>query len=144
MRAFVHFLYMQSAYGLTFLRLVTGGILFHAGYREVFLMGFAVRFFEQKGWAIPYVLGPVVSLLDLVGGGLLLLGLFTRYAAVVLTVEYALAALATIATLGLQYARFELTILTAVIVIATQGAGRFGIDRPGRPWEPITDRRRSP
>ena len=144
MRAFVHYLYMQSAYGLTFLRLVTGGILFHAGYREVFKMGFAVRFFEQKGMILPHVVGPIVSVLDLVGGALLLAGLFTRYVAVVITVEYLLAAMATVYTLSLQHARFELTIVTGAIVLAMQGAGRFAADHPGRPWEPATDRRRGP
>lgn len=142
MRPIFQWLFYHSAYGLTFLRIVLGAIFLYTGYFKFFHMGSAVYYFTSKGFPIPEIIGPLVSGVELIGGALLLAGAFTRYLGLIFAGEFLVATLFIAISKGLVLARFEFMVLTACIVLATQGAGRFAVDRPGRPWEPFSDRRR--
>ena len=141
MRQFVLYLYRHSGYGLALLRIILGALFLYLGYRKVFELGFAIEYFDTRGIPIPMVLGPVFSLLELVGGLFLVIGFLTRYIGVLFTLEYLFLTLFMLFSKGFVSARLEFMFLTAAILLATQGAGRFAVDRPGRPWEPRFDRR---
>jgi len=85
---------------------------------------------------LPELAGPVVSVLELGGGVLLVVGLFTRILGVLYTIEFIVASLVIINLKGLMGARLEYMILVGAIVLATHGAGTLCLDRPGQKWEP--------
>ena len=84
----------------------------------------------------------MISYLELAGGLMLLAGIFVRYLGLIFALEFLVITLVIALGKGVALARFEFMILTACIVLATQGAGRYAVDRPGRPWEPFSERRR--
>ena len=142
MKPFFKWLFYHSAFGLTFLRVVLGGVFTFSGYLKIFQQDYAIYYFAQKGFPVPEIIGPLFSYLELIGGMMLLAGIFARYLGLIFTAEYAILTLVIALGKSVALARFEFMILTACVVLATQGAGRFAIDRPGRPWEPFSERRR--
>ena len=141
MNQFVLYLFRHSAHGLAFLRIILGGLFLYAGYRKVFVLGFAVDLFEMRGIPAASLIGPIFSILELVGGVLLIVGMFTRYIGVLFTLEYLFLTIMVILSDGFVSARLEFMFLTGAIMLATQGAGRISVDRPGRFWEPKFERR---
>ncbi|MDH5753121.1 MAG: DoxX family protein [Deltaproteobacteria bacterium] len=135
MRALVSLLSRQSGLGITVLRVVMGLILFAAGYQKVFGGGFAVGFFRSAGIPLPEIMGPVVSLLELIGGGLLVVGLFTRYLGVLFIPVFVVAAMVTFNPDNIRNFMLPLMMLAGSYTLATNGAGSLGIDGPGRRWE---------
>ncbi len=142
MKNFLRWLFHNSAFGLTFLRIVLGSMFVYAGYAKSYHSGYFIYYFSQKGFPVPYLVGPFISYFELIGGALLLLGLFTRYLGLIFMLEFMIATAVIALAEGVIMARFEFMMLTTCFVIATQGAGRFAIDRPGRWWEPFSERRR--
>lgn len=65
-------------------RLIVGGIFIYSGWLKVADMGATVGFFAQMG--IPALLAYTVAYLELIGGVMLVLGLYTCLAAAVLAV----------------------------------------------------------
>ena len=142
MKQFFKWLFYHSAYGLTFLRVVLGGIFVFSGYLKIFQMNYAIYYLDQKGYPAPEIIGPLISYMELFGGIMLLVGIFVRQLGLIFALEFLIATLVIATSAGVALARFEFMILTSCIVLATQGAGRFAVDRPGRPWEPFSERRR--
>ena len=142
MKLFVLWLYRHSGYGLALLRIIFGTLFFYSGYRKIFHLDFAVNFFANKGYPLPELIGPVLSILEFGGGFLLIIGMFSRYLGLLFTLEFLFQAAFLAMDKGFITARFEFILLTGAIMIATQGAGRFAVDKPGRAWEPNLERRR--
>jgi putative oxidoreductase len=118
------------------------GVVFLAhGYQKVFMWGFAgvTGAFAKMGIPMPGVMGPLVALVELLGGLALFTGLLTRWAA------FALAVNMTVAVLGVHLkngfflpAGFEyaLTLLVANVALVLAGPGVCALDnligkRPG-------------
>ena len=138
MKSLLRTLNAQSAVALAILRVVMGIILVVAGYGKVFAGGFAIGFFGKVGIPLPQIAGPIISFLELGGGILLIVGLFTRYLGVLLTLEFIVAAFvqASLLEKGIMGARLEYMVIVGAIILVTHGAGALAIDRPGRRWEP--------
>ena len=136
MKGLLRALNAQSPIAIAILRIVMGLIFLLAGYAKVFNGGFAVNAFRGMGVPLPELFGPVVSVLELGGGALLIVGVFTRILGVLYTIEFIVAALVIINLRGLMGARLEYMILVGAIVLATHGAGTLSLDRPGQKWEP--------
>ncbi len=136
MRGLIRILNSQAGLGLAILRVVMGLIFLYAGYGKVFKGGFAVGGFRNMGLPFPEILGPVASFLELGGGALLVIGLFTRYLGILFTGQFIVATLVIYNLKGLAGARLEIMILLGAIILATNGAGVLGLDRPGQRWEP--------
>jgi len=129
MQSFLRLLSANGPIGLTILRVVMGIIFLVAGYGKVMHGGFAINGFRNLGIALPEVAGPVVSIVELGGGVLLILGLFTRLLGVVYAIEFIVATLVIMNLKGLLGARLEVMILVGAIVLATNGSGALSLGR---------------
>jgi putative oxidoreductase len=132
MRGLISVLSSQSALGYALLRALAGFVLFYHGYQKVFGMGLGAvsGFFNQLGILLPQITGPFIGLLELVGGALLVIGLFTRYLAVLFAIEFIVATYAVWMLMNKGYggSELELMLLATTLMIATNGAGRFSLD----------------
>jgi putative oxidoreductase len=86
--------------------------------------------FERYGIPAPHVVTYLVGAIELVGGALLVIGLFTRPAALLLTVNL----VGAIATAGrVEGGSFHLgvapTMLAAMVFLVWAGPGRLALDR---------------
>jgi putative oxidoreductase len=129
--------------GLLLLRIALGVIFLSHGYPKVaHLRGGAQMqsFFVEHG--LPGYFLYVSGVLETFGGGLLLLGLFTRAAAVLLGLEMCVAIWKVHSGhgyLAVHDYEFPLTLATACFALATIGAGLISLDQPlfeggGRRW----------
>src|SRR3954452_892823 len=75
---------IDQGWGLTVLRIVVGIVFLVHGGQKLFLMGFGgvASFLGSLGVPAPGVFAVIVTLAELLGGLALILGLFTRIAAV--------------------------------------------------------------
>lgn len=121
---------------LFLLRVIVGVILIHHGYIKL-THGFAIGFFGHIGIPIAPVAGVFITLLEVIGGIFLILGLFTRYLGVLFVIEFIVATYVKWVVMGAHYggSELELLILFAAFLFATRGGGNWSVDK-GRPWEP--------
>jgi putative oxidoreductase len=139
MRGVISALSAQSGFGYLLVRLVSALILFYSGYNKVFVTGLSgvSGFFEKINMPVPQVTGPFIGLLELIGGALLFVGLFTRYLGVLFTIEFIVATWAKFGPMdqGLKGAEIDLMLLVAGLLFATNGAGKFSLDAVFRRWD---------
>lgn len=134
-----------APYVLLLVRFVFGYGLLRAGLGKLQNLDAVTRFFAGLGIPAPGINAAVVGGLELVGGALLMLGLFTRTTAGVLTVVL-LVALATahggevgqfFKDPGAAIGAAPVVFLAALMALGVAGPGRFSLDtlisgRPGR------------
>ena len=129
--------------GLLLLRIALGVIFLSHGYPKLaHLRGGAQMqsFFVEHG--LPGYFLYISGVLETFGGGLLLLGLFTRAVALLLGLEMCMAIWKVHSGhgyLAVHDYEFPLTLATACFALATIGAGLFSLDQPlfeggGRRW----------
>ena len=124
----------RRAWGITALRLVVGFAFLMHGWQKVFELGIpgVAGFFGMVGVPAPAAAATLVSLVELLGGAALLVGLFTRWVAVPLAVDMLVATL----LVHLQNGFFgpngyELTLilLGGAVALALAGPGALALDR---------------
>jgi putative oxidoreductase len=118
--------------GLLVLRLALGLIFFSHGYPKLAHSGAGMQgFFVQHG--LPGYFVYVAGVLEVFGGVLLALGLFTRGAALLLAIEMGVA-IWKVHSAGSIYAvhdyEFPLAVLAGSFALATVGAGLLSLDHP--------------
>ncbi len=122
-----------QAWGVTTLRVVVGLVFLMHGGQKLFVWGFGgvAAFMSQAGIPAPQVTAVVVTAVEFLGGLALLLGLFTRLAAVLLAINM----LAAILTIHLKAGfflpngyEFALTLLGANAALAVLGSGRAALE----------------
>ena len=118
--------------GLLALRLALGIIFFSHGYPKLAHQGAGMQaFFVQHGLPGNFVY--IAGVLEVFGGILLVLGLFTRGAALLLAIEMGVAIWKVHSNggyLAVHEYEFPLTLLTACLALATVGAGTISLDYP--------------
>lgn len=120
------------------LRLALGGVLFAHGLQKVQVMGIGGvgQFFASLGIPAPEVAAAVVTMLELIGGVAIVLGIFVRPIALLAAVELVVASLTAHAGAGFyaDNGGWELPILLAVslLALALLGSGRIGVLAPLR------------
>lgn len=128
----------NNQWSLTLLRIVLGIIFMYHGYVKLFLPGGfvgTVDLFTSIGIILPKFSALVVAVLEYFGGLLLIIGLLTRWIAVLLILEMLVAFfkvhikqgfLVTSQAYGYE---FILLILTVLIVILLSGAGKLSLGK---------------
>ena len=119
--------------GLTVLRIVVGIVFLMHGYQKLFKMGFhgVEGFFGHLGIPLPLVAAVIVTLVEFVGGILLIAGLLVRVAAPLLACDMLVAILKVhwqhgffSSTGGVE---FPLTLLAGAICLTLAGGGCFSL-----------------
>ena len=94
------------------------------------------EFLAQLGVPLPTLMGYVVTLVELVGGILLIVGLFSRLAALLLTIDLVVAILLVKVNVGLiapaqqgAGAELDLALIAGFLVILFAGPGSLSLDR---------------
>lgn len=129
-------------------RLALGVIFAAHGWQKLALDGLEATTagFEGMGIPLPQVSAPVVALAELLGGGLLILGLFTTVVGLLLAVEMAVAAVVVHLPGGLFIADGGWELVAALgagaLALAVVGPGSIALDpvlrgkgRRGRGWK---------
>jgi len=125
-------------FGLLWLRILVGLALMYHGWIKV--IGGMGGFEESVGkMGVPFDYAPLLfawlsTLAELLGGFFILLGLWTRYAAIVLSINLAIAAFVRnggnpiIQPGNVNTLELPLTYLTITVAIFIMGAGRYSVD----------------
>ena len=122
-----------QGWGLTILRVVVGIVFFVHGGQKLFIYGFSgvAGFMGRLGIPAPMLSAVVVTAVEFLGGAALVLGVVTRWAAILL----ALNMLGAILTVHLKAGfflphgyEFALTLLAATVALGLAGPGEAAID----------------
>ena len=110
-------------------RLIIGAIFIYAGYSKIFLMGMenvAGMFGEQFGFPAPVFFAWLTAVAELLAGVMLVLGVWTKMAALVLTVVMLVALFVVhIKNDWDQGTQYVLAIIAALMPLLTVGGGKF-------------------
>lgn len=126
----------QADLGLLVLRLVTGLVFVMHGYQKFFMNTVAgtAQFFGSIGVPLPGLAAPLVAGVELIGGLLLILGLFPRVVGALLAVNMLVAILLVHVKGGFfnpNGVEFPLLLLAASAALALTGAGRYSLGNKG-------------
>lgn len=124
---------LQSC-GLTVLRITVGAVFLAHGYQKLFKFGFhgVAGMFGHMGIPVPAIAAVVVTLVEFVGGILLITGLATRVSAALLAFEMLVAILIVHLKHGFfnpMGVEFPLTLLAATICLTLAGGGALSMKR---------------
>jgi putative oxidoreductase len=126
----MQFLEKLRPLGLLVLRVALGASFIFHGYPKLSDPAHALK--AVSGYGFPSYFAYVFGLLEVFGGGLLIAGLFTRGAALLLAVETGMVLSRTILpSVGIyDFGRYELPLLLDAMALAlvTTGAGALSID----------------
>ncbi|KAA0962235.1 MULTISPECIES: DoxX family protein [Microbacterium] len=123
-----------ASLGLLVLRIVVGVIFAAHGAQKIFeyTIPGTIGSFEGMGIPFPEIAAPLVAFVELIGGILLALGLFTRPVGVILAVDMVVALFAVHLPAGLWVGEggyeFVAVLGAAALALAFSGAGRFSLD----------------
>lgn len=123
----------HQAIGVAILRVITGIVFAAHGYQKLFVYGMAgvQGAFTKMGAPMPTITGPLVALLEFFGGLALIIGLFTRLAALGLAIDM-LGAILIVHLAGGFFLpagyEFALLLMAASLTVAVAGPGAFAVD----------------
>lgn len=120
--------------GIAILRVIVGIVFVSHGGQKLFVYHFAgvARNFAALGIPAPEVAAVAVTLVEFLGGLMLILGLFTRWAALLLAVDMTVALVAAHIKHGfwLPYGiEYPLILLAVNIALALSGPGAAALDQ---------------
>ena len=126
----MQFLEKLKPLGLLVLRVALGASFIFHGYPKLSDPAHALNAFQ--GYGMPGYLAYISGILEIFGGGLLIAGLFTRGAALLLAIEMGLVLdRSLIPSVGIYaFGRYEFPLLLGAmaLALATTGAGLISID----------------
>jgi putative oxidoreductase len=124
----------KREWGIAVLREAAGIVFLAHGSQKLFVFGFPAveAAFAHLGIPMPAILGPLVTLLEFVGGIALVAGLLTRWVAILFAIEMAVAALKVHLANGFflpQGFEFAFTMFALSVAVALAGPGAAALDR---------------
>src|ERR1700737_342826 len=126
----MQFLEKLKPLALLMLRMVIGACFIFHGYPKLSDPARWLKAFP--GFGFPSYFAYISGILEVFGGGLLILGLFTRGAALLLAIEMGIVvSRTTLPAVGIYaFGRYELPLLlgAAALALATTGAGAISLD----------------
>lgn len=112
--------------GLLALRVAVAAVFVYMGYNKLFVnTGMTIQMFSGLGFPAPSFWAYLIGLAELVGGLMVLLGVFTRIAAGWLAIIMVVALLAVHAKGPYMAALLPIMMLGATLALAGVGAGRY-------------------
>ena len=125
---------VRKDWGIAVLRAALGIVFLAHGSQKLFVYGFSgvQGAFGQMGFPMPGILGPFVALLEFIGGIALVVGLGTRWIAILFAIEMAVAVLKVHLSGGFFLPRgfeFALMMFASSIALALAGPGAAALDR---------------
>ncbi|MEV7799873.1 DoxX family protein [Microbacterium foliorum] len=123
-----------ASLGLLVLRVVVGAVFAAHGAQKIFeyTIPGTIGSFAGMGVPMPEIAAPFVAFVELMGGILLVLGLFTRLAGILLAIDMVVALVLVHLSAGLWVGEggyeFVAVLGAAALALALTGAGRFSID----------------
>ena len=121
----------RQGWGIAAIRFIVGVVFLVHGSQKLFGFSGVAGFFAQAGIPLPAVSAVVVTLVEFLGGIALIVGLFTRWAALLLAINMLVAVLAVHLKGGFFLPRgyeYALTLLFANAGLALTGSGSFAVD----------------
>jgi len=125
-----------ASVGMLLLRLAVGIVLFTHGWQKLFVNGVpgVAGFFGAIGIPAPGLMAWVVTLLELVGGAALILGLATRIVAPLVAIMMLVAILTVKRSVGLIGAEgtgyeLDMLVLAGALTLMFAGPGLYALDR---------------
>jgi putative oxidoreductase len=123
---------LRTDTGLFVLRLVLGVTFLLHGLDKLGDVNAVQQSFDQLGIPAPAVMAPLVTITEVAGGSLLILGLLTPLAGIALAIDMLVAGLTAHTGHGffIQDGGYELVLLLGAgcVAVAVAGAGRFSAD----------------
>jgi putative oxidoreductase len=125
----------MQGWGLAILRVVVGLVFLGHGFQKLFLIGFGgvAGMLGGQGVPAPGLFAVIVTLVEFLGGLALIVGLFTRIAAILLAVDMLVAILTVHLPNGffVNNGGYELplVLLAANVALALAGPGEAALDR---------------
>ena len=119
---------------LALLRIVVGVVFLVHGWQKLFMFGLegTAGFFGSIGIPAPMVMATIVTFVELLGGLALILGLFTRLAAIPIAITMLVALFAVHLPNGFFVSdggyEWVLTLLVANVSLVLAGGGAFAVD----------------
>jgi putative oxidoreductase len=122
-----------QGWGIAVLRVVVGMVFLVHGGQKLFVFGFGgvAAFLGQVGIPAPGLAAVILTAVEFLGGLALLLGLFTRWAAIPLAIVMLVAILTVHLKAGFFLPNgyeFALTLLGANVALALLGSGEASVD----------------
>lgn|SRR5690348_12952577 len=123
----------RLAVGLTILRVIVGILFIAHGAQKLFVFGLGgvIGMFGQMHVPLPAISAPLVAFVELLGGVALVIGLFTRIAAILLACDMLGAILFVHGRNGLFLPNgyeYALTLLAVNVALVISGPGAYAID----------------
>lgn len=113
-------------------RLMIGYVFVQSGWGKLQHLDKVIGFFQSLGIPMPQLQAPFVAGMELLGGALLLAGLFTRLACVpliaIMTVAILTAKRGDIAELSDLFAVYEFVYIVVLFWLITSGPGQLSLD----------------
>src|SRR5215210_6905429 len=119
-------------------RVIVGVIMFAHGLQKLTQMGpgnFGEQALAGLGVPLPVLMGYLVTFVEVIGGFLLIIGLLSRLAALLLTIDLVVAILLVKVSVGLiapqgsgAGAELDLALIAGLLVVLFAGPGRLSVD----------------
>lgn len=123
---------LHPGHGMAIVRIVAGIVLLVAGYSKLVGPGAAgvTGFFTSVGIPLPGVMAPLVIAFEILGGLLLIAGLFTRFVGAAMVVLFLVAAFAASlpSQAGWNAARLDFLLLSIGLMALLAGAPTLSVD----------------
>lgn len=127
----------QPQWGLLLLRFALGSVMFVAGWKKVFEfeIGIFVKGLAAEGVPLPEFFAYSVTLLEVVGGAFLIVGLLSRVLALLLTIDMVVAILLVsheigfLSSTGKAGVEINVLLIGGLLAILFAGPGSISVDR---------------